>query len=456
MMALSRTGRKTMTGMILAAAIGAAAAAEGRPDGGFPGVLSLRERKAAVDAVTAKRLETLLPLVMREAGFDMWVIVCQEDNYDPVFLTMIPYDAWCPITQILVFYDPGDGRPVERLNVSRTNMEGLHQAAWKAPATGEDEGKSQWDAFARIVRERGPKTIGINQSDTIWAADGLSASLKERLVRTLGPALAGRLKSAEPMAVRWLETLLDEEIDLMERAVAISRAIIAETFSNKVIVPGVTTTDDLVFHYRQRIADLGLDKAFRPFFRIYHRHPDILALYPLEDKVIRRGDVLHCDVGLKYLRYNSDNQELAYVLRRGETDVPAGLKTGLAEANRLQDVFCGEFAAGLTGNELLNRILARAKASGIAKPRIYSHSLGYYLHQPGPLIGLPWEQTDTGARGRVRLVPNSCFTAELSIDLAVPEWGGRELRFPNEQDVVFTGTGTHFLAGRQTEFHLIR
>lgn len=455
-MILSKTVRLAMAGMILIAAIGSAAAAAGAPSRDFPGVLSMRERKAVVDAVTAKRLDMLLPLVMREAGFDMWIITCHEDNYDPVFLTMVPYDAWCPITQILVFYDPGEGRPIERLNVSRTNMEGLHETVWKAAAIGEDEGKSQWEALARIVRERDPETIGINQSEAIWAADGLSAALKERLVRTLGPALAARLKSAEPMAVRWLETLLDEEIDLMERATAISRAVIAETFSNKVIIPGVTTADDLVFHYRQRIADLGLDKAFRPFFRIYHRHPDVLAEYPLTDKVIRRGDVLHCDVGVKYLRYHSDNQELAYVLRRGETDVPAGLKAGLAEANRLQDVFCGEFATGLTGNELLNRIIAKAKASGIAKPRIYSHSLGYYLHEPGPLIGLPWEQVDTGARGRVRLVPNSCFTAELSIDLPVAEWGGLELRFPNEQDVVFTGSAVHFLDGRQTEYHMIR
>lgn len=449
-MILSESARRAALGLILAAAIGAAARGE------FPGVMSMRERKAVVDAVTAARLEKLLPLVMREAGFDMWIIACHEDFYDPVFLTMIPYDAWCPITQILVLYDPGPGRPIERLNVSRTNMEGLHAAAWKAPASGEDEGKGQWEALARIVRERDPKAIGINQSDAIWAADGLSASLKERLVRALGPTFAARMRSAEPMAVRWLETLLEEEIDLMERAVAVSHAIIAETFSNKVVVPGVTTTDDLVFHYRQRTADLGLDKAFRPFFRIYHRAPDVLAEHPLEDKVIRRGDVLHCDVGVKYLRYHSDTQELAYVLRRGETDVPAGLKAGMAEANRLQDVFRGEFETGLTGNELLNRIIAKAKASGIAKPRVYSHSLGYYLHEPGPLIGLPWEQADTGARGRVRLVPYSCFTVELSVDRPVPEWGGRELRFPLEQDIVFTGAGALFLDGRQTEYHVIR
>lgn len=422
----------------------------------FPKVMSMRERKAVVDRITLDRLERLLPEVMRKNGFDMWIIICNEDNYDPVFLTMIPYDAWCPITQILVFYDPGQGKSIERLNISRTNMEGFHNSIWTPPHTGKHQGESQWDCLARVVKEKNPKKIGINESDAIWAAGGLTSSLKKKLIEVLDPAFTERLYSAEPMAILWLETLLEEEIDLIEQAVLISRAIIAETFSNKVITPGVTTTDDLAFYYRQRIADLGLEKAFRPSFSIRGRHPEVAAKYGSKDKIIRRGDLLHCDVGLKYLQYNTDHQELAYVLRRGEKDVPDGLKAGLSEVNKFQDVFCSEFKEGLTGNQLLTNILKRAKESGIAKPRVYSHSLGYYLHEPGPLIGLPWEQENTGARGEVRLVPNSCFTVELSIDRPVPEWGGIEVRFPNEQDIVFTSKGTYFLGGRQINFHIIK
>lgn len=425
-------------------------------DDDFPVVMSMRERKAAVDRMTMKRLEQLLPKVMREAGFDMWVLISNEDNYDPVFLTMVPYDAWCPITQILVFYDPGEGKPIERLNISRTNMEGLHETVWKAPP-GEDEGKNQWETLAKVIREKNPKRIGINESDLIWAADGLTASLKRRLVKTIGEEYGRRLASAEKMSTLWLETLLDEELDLYECAVAISHALIAETFSNKVITPGVTTPDDLVFHYRQRTAELGLEKAFRPFFRILGRHPEMQENYPLEeDKTIRRGDILQCDVGIKYLRYNTDTQEMAYVLRRGETDVPEGIKAGIAEGNKLQDIFCGEFREGLTGNQMLANILRRAKAEGIEKPRVYSHSVGYCLHEPGPLIGLPWEQVNTGARGEVRLVPNSCFTVELSVDRPVPEWGGQEFRFKLEQDIVYTKKGVYYLDGRQTEFHVIK
>ena len=424
-------------------------------DGDFPVVMNMRERKAAVDKITRMRLDRLLPRIMRETGFDMWILISNEDNYDPVFLTMVPFDAWCPITQILVFYDPGEGKTVERLNISMTDMEGLHETVWTLPLQP-DEGEQQWECLARIIREKNPKRIGINESDAIWAADGLTASLKRKLADTIGPEYTKRLESAEKLSTLWLETLLDEELDLYDSAVAISHALIAETFSNKVITPGVTTTDDLVYHYRQRTAELGLDKAFRPFFRIRGRSSEVLKKYPVDDKIIRRGDVLHCDVGVKYLRYHTDTQEMAYVLRRGESDVPDGLKAGMAEGNKLQDIYCGEFKEGLSGNQMLVNILNKARASGIKKPRVYSHSVGYYLHEPGPLIGLPWEQENTGPRGEVTLVPNSCFTVELSVERPVPEWGGQDFRFPLEQDIVFTSRGVFYLDGRQTEYHVIK
>ncbi len=237
---------------------------------------------------------------------------------------------------------------------------------------------------------------------------------------------------------------------------AISHAIIAETYSNKVITPGVTTVDDLIYHYWQRAANLGLAKAFNPSFSIRGRNPNVIKKYSTKDRVIRRGDLLHCDVGVIYLRYYTDHQEWAYVLRRGEKDVPETFKKVMAEGNRLQDIFCGEFKLGLTGNQLLKNILTTAREKGIRKPKIYSHSVGYYLHEPGPLIGLPEEQENTGGRGEVKLVYNSTFTAELSVTYPIPEWDGKELRMGLEQIISFTKDGTQFLDGRQTKFHIVK
>jgi len=422
----------------------------------LPAVLGIRDRASLVLGITQKRFDQLLPKLMRDAGLDMWIIACNEDNLDPVFETMMPYENWCPITQIIVFYDRGQEKGVERLNVSRTDTQGLFQNVWDASAWDTKKKESQWDCLGRIVRERDPKKIGLNEGEVQWVAGGLTSVLKKRLVGAIGPNFAARIQSAEPLATLWCETLLDEEVDLMKQAAALSHVIIAEMFSNRVVTPGQTTTDDLRYFYWQQVADLGLKVSFSPFVSIRGRHPKEVEKYGKSDKVIRPGDFLHCDVGLKYMRYNSDHQEMAYVLRVGESDAPETFKKMMTEANRLQDVYCGEFKAGLSGNEMLGRMLKKAADLGIPGPRIYSHSLGYFLHEPGPLIGLPWEQVKNEGRGDVKLVLNSCFTAEMSVTARVPEWGGVDFRLPLEQDVVYMKDGVHFLDGRQTVFHLIR
>jgi Xaa-Pro aminopeptidase len=186
--------------------------------------------------------------------------------------------------------------------------------------------------------------------------------------------------------------------------------------------------------------------AFKPYFRF---------LRGADDPVIRPGDLIHCDVGLQYLRLNSDHQQIAYVLRPGETEAPDGLRRLMAQATRLQDIYMAEFRVGLTGNELLRNVLNRARAEQIPNPHVYSHSVGLFLHQPGPLIGLPWEQERCPGRGDVALTDNTCFTMELSVEGPVAEWDGAMVRLPLEEVIAFTEAGCRPLDGRQTAFHLV-
>jgi len=447
-----RMTTRCFIGLILAVS---GAAAETVSTTVMPRILTVREQVETVNRITARRLDRILPEAMEKTGFDMWLIVSNEDNLDPVFRTMIPLDTWCPIVQILVL-SRRPGQPVERLNLSRTDMRGLHKDAWNWRAWDNEKTESQWDCLARIVRERDPKRIAVNESDEIWAAGGLTSSLKKRLLQAVGPAYAGRLESGEPLSILWLETLLDEELVLYERVAAVAHALIAERFSNRAVTPGSTTTEDLLNYYVQRVSDLGLRLYAWPWVRIRGRDPKAVEKWGAEDNVVRPGDLVQIDAGIEYLRYFTDHCEWAYVLRPGETDAPAGVRAVLAEGNRLQDIFLGEMREGRSGNEILAAILATAKAKGIPGPRIYSHSIGFFLHEPGPLIGLPWEQVDTGVRGRVRLVPNSTFTAELSVAAPVPEWDGRELRLALEQVFAYTSRGAYFLDGRQTRFHLVK
>jgi Xaa-Pro aminopeptidase len=420
----------------------------GRRDRGFPSILPLREQSALITEMVRNRLDTLLPGAMKAAGLDMWIVLCQEDDLDPLYKTMIPMDNWCPILQMLVFVDEGAG-VVKRYSVSGTDTKDLYER----PYIGQLEEK-QWPVLLELVNKRDPKTIGVNIGSVEWAGGGLTYNLYRQLEEKLPKKYAQRLVSAEKAATLWGACLTDREIDVFRHVEEIAHHIIADSFSRMTITPGVTTVDDLVWYYWQRAIDLGLEISFRPYFRLI-RSESATKLLGAGDKVIRPGDMVHCDVGIKYLRLNSDNQHLAYVLRRGETDAPAGLKALMAQTNRLQDVFMAEFRTGVSGNQLLQNILNRARKEGINTPRVYSHSLGLFLHEPGPLIGLPWEQEKPLPRGEVTLEPNEAFTMELSTDGVVPEWGGQTVRCPMEEPVVFAADRCMTLNGRQTEFYLV-
>jgi Xaa-Pro aminopeptidase len=419
-----------------------------RGDRGFPNILPVREQSSLITELVRDRLDTVLPIAMKEAGLDMWIILCQEDDLDPVYTTMIPMDCWCPILQMMVFVDEGDGN-IRRYSVSGTDTKDLYER----PYIGQLEEK-QWPVLLELVDKRDPKTIGVNIGSVKWAGGGLTHNLYQQLQEKLPEKYSQRVVSAEKAAARWGATLTNREIDLFRHVVEIAHAIIADCFSRMIVTPGVTTVDDLVWFYWQRAVDLGLELAFRPYFNII-RNEMVAKSYDEGDRVIRHGDMLHCDVGIKYLRLNSDNQHLAYVLKPNESDAPAGLRALMAQTNHLQDIFMDEFRQGISGNELQQNILKRARQEGISTPRVYSHSLGLFLHQPGPLIGLPWEQENPLPRGEMRMEYNYAFTMELSSEAMVAEWNNQTVRAGMEEPVVFTEEGCRTLNGRQTEFYLI-
>lgn len=414
----------------------------------FPDILPIKKQDEISRAIIRKRLQTILPEAMRQAGIDMWLIICQEDNHDPVFNTMIPVRTWAPILQMLIFYDRG-GQGVECLNLSMTNLDGLFEKVWHGYYHTE-----QWPLLAQLIQERDPQRIGINIGDIQWAAGGLTHSLYKQLVQALPESYRERLVSAEAACVYWLETLSPDELHFYPHIVRATKQIIADCYSPRTLTPGITTSDDLQWAFMQYSSERGLGLSFIPFFTLYRSNAQ-KEKFPTADKVIRPGDIIHCDVGNRYLRLCSDLQEWAYIRYDGEEDAPAGLKKLFTEVGRLQEVYMGEFKLGLTGNELLNNMLDKAHRQGIPNPKVYSHSLGYYLHEPGPLIGLPWEQESNPGRGDVKLTYNSVFTIELSIEDAVPEWDGQSIRLMCEQDVRFSEDGCKPIDTFQTAFHLI-
>lgn len=410
-----------------------------------PAILPLRDRAAVENGWLKARLQETLPEIMRREKIDMWLIICREYNEDPVFLTLTPAPTMASRRlTMLVIFDTGDG--LERLSVGKYGMGDWYKGVW------DGETQDQWDRLRSVIAERDPRRIGIDVSDTFAFADGLSASLHKKLTETLGKGLSKRLVSAERLAVGWLETRHARELETYHHIVRIAHDIIGEAFSNEVITPGVTSTEDVCWWIRQRMLDLGLGTWFQPSVSIQRRQG--AGLPGVEKGIIQRGDLLHCDIGIVYLRLCTDTQEHAWVCLPGRTDAPDGIKAALRRGNRLQDILTAEFRTGRSGNDILLAALGTMKREGL-QGSIYTHPLGFHGHAAGPTIGLWDHQEAIPGKGDYPLFPTTCYAIELNVKCPLPEWDGQTVQIGLEQDAVFTGTEVIYLDGRQTDLHLI-
>lgn len=431
-----------------------AAAATYVPDQGeasmspaMPAIMPLRDRAQLHDAWLRERFDTVLPQLMRENGIDMWVLVAREYLEDPVVSTMLnATNLRARRRTILIFFDPGEGKPIERLVVSKHGMGDLYEPKWDMDAQPD-----QWARTRELIAERNPKKIALNTSSLTAFADGMTYSQYTDLLAALTPDLREKIVSAYPLAIGWLETRTPTETKRYQEIVRIAHAIIGEGFSPKVVKPGVTTNEDLVWWYRQRVTDLGLASWFQPSVEVTRK--GIPGVMREEASVIEKGDMLRVDFGIVYLGLNTDTQHMAYVLRDGETDAPAGLKAGMIDNNKVQDAVTSEFRVGDTGNAVLQRARAKVKAQGLTG-LIYSHPIGYHGHGAGSSIGLSENQIHVPT-GEYKLRPNIAWSIELKATRAVPEWGGQLVDFKSEEDAFFDGKTVTYIDGRQTKFHLI-
>lgn len=417
----------------------------------MPAILPLEDRARLEDRWLKERLDTLVPMLMRRDGVQMWIMVAGEYHEDPVAETMLPA-TWLSARRrtILVFFDRG-AQGVEKLALTRYPV-GDFTASWN-PDTQPD----QWGRLAELVAERDPKTIALNRAEEFPLADGLTASHLEALTRALGPKYAARFVSHDRLGLGWLETRIPAELATYPQISRISHAIIEEGFSDRVITPGATTSDDVVWWFRNRIAELKLDTWFQPSVAIQRPNGGSFTVQEMGlrgDTVIQPGDMLHVDFGLSYLGLKTDIQRLAYVLKPGEREPPKGLRDGLAAMNQVKTAVIEELKSGRTGNQVLLAARKRIEAQGI-DGSIYTHPIGYHGHGAGPWIGSWEDQSGVRFRGGYPVHPNTAWSIELNAQHKVPEWGGQKVRFMYEENGFYDGRSFRFLDGSQDEFILI-
>jgi hypothetical protein len=442
-----------------------AAAQQRRPFG------TLREQAALQQTWLEKRLKTVLPALMRKHGIDMWVIPMREYMEDPTFTSLVSPTTFAARRRtIYVFFDkcaaggradPGDGSCVDRIALGGTSQGGLYEAvrstrAVEASVGGRQAelwGDAQWQVLKDVVEQRNPKVIGVNISRTFAFTDGLTAGEHEGMSAALGATWTAKFRRAEELPLEFIASRIPEEEQFYRRLQGLVWDLIGRMYSTEVIKPGVTRTSDLVWWWRQQVNDLGLDTWFQPSVDV--QRMGVSAEQLGDDPIIQKGDVLHCDVGITALRLNTDTQHMAYVLRDGETDAPAGLKAALRNANRLQDILFEETRPGRTGNEILTATLAKMKSEGL-NGTMYSHPIGMHGHGAGPLIGLWDYQEGVPGRGDAKVIPSMWYSAELQVTTPVAEWNNQPVRVAQEEDfIIGADDKLRWAIRRQAAYHLV-
>jgi Xaa-Pro aminopeptidase len=302
------------------------------------------------------------------------------------------------------------------------------------------------------VAERDPRRIGVNMSEAIGAADGLSHTGYLHLVQTLGEPYASRLVSAEKLVSDFRSRRVASEIAAFAEAADMTRRWAERALSNEVITPGITTLEDVAWWLWDRLLENGLTSSF-DMPSVYITGPDGIEAISNE-RIIMPGDLLMIDWGAGFLNFHPDVKRIAYVLREGETAVPAGIQRAFDRAVEVRDIMVATILPGRTAAETLELLNRNIAAAGFAimdafdRPSpgdrtdviVAAHSVGNLGHGVGPSIAF-----FNPLRLTYEIRPTNLFSIELFAWTPAPEWGGRKVRIPLEDNAIVTERGVEWL-----------
>lgn len=416
-----------------------------------PGLPSWSEQIRIREGWVLERHAMLLAM-MRRHGIAMWIVANEEFHDNPVVPLIAPPRPYTGNRDLFVFIDAGDRlRKVAITGYSEDNLTRFFESP--------DEPAPPAQRLAELYREHQPKTIGL----AIGARRGQQRALTHDtylfLAQSMGPEAAARFRSAADLIEEVCDTRLPAERPYYEAAVALTEAITKRALSGEVITPGVTTVGDVRNWLYDAFWAVGVRTWFQPDLRIQRAgtpNPTsrgFLAIAP-ERTVIQPGDVVHLDVGITVMGFDTDWQKMAYVLKPGERDVPEGLKAAMRNTNTLQDALMRRHSRpGRPAGEVYEATMAEMRERGI-EAMIYSHPIGPHGHGLGASIDFRSTRRDASELPKP-LRAGSYISIELNTATAVPEWGGQKVFVMMEDDAWLADDGWRFFRPRQEAWYLI-
>lgn len=427
-------------------------------------ILPMRQRVQIMEDFWKWKRNNVLPAVMREQGVDLWIVRNNEadlyyNNEGPVFTSLLPANhegmtlpsKYAPpgsqrIPSFLVFYDTG--KQIEYID------------------------PLDYKEITGLVETRSPERIAIGMYNN------------EKMLKALGKKYAARSIDSWTLGVRWLETMAPDQMTIYRYVQGVANDIIAEGFSNAVVIPGITTTDDLNWWFRHKYLNLDLEVENHPSV-IVKRRPSLIEKYGHIDSpekfhngrtengvnvTIQPGDVISLDSDIMLLGLVTDSHQHAYVLQKDETDIPQDLKDALATVNKMQDLFAKEFKTGRTGKEIVAAAEKIKQLPGIIHTELGFHPPpmfirrflkgGYMFSHKTYVAGMtsgPGYYPTSIVTNDHKLYNSTLYAFEPHTSIAVPGWGEHGLKLGIGQIAVFEEDRLRYLDRPQNvNWHIVR
>lgn len=403
------------------------------------GAQEARARWERMCQIRAEKFDLVMPKAMHDNDLDMWIVVMREGLLDPMWEAL--GRGYVGDWAYYVFTDRGD----------RVERAALGVGGYRLEQCGVYDEFGGADELAAYVAERDPERIGVNMAASIGGADGLSHTSYQHLKDVLG-RYGDRLVSAERFVSDFRSTRTAVELAAFAEAGEISREIAERAFSNAVITPGVTTLEDVAWWMSDQQLARGLGSSF-DMPSVYVTGPEGIVATST-DRIIQRGDLLMLDWGVGFLDFYTDMKRIAYVLREGETEPPAGIRHAFERGIEVRDIMKTTIRPAATASEALERTWAALEGAGFnriefnqpsADPTVTDvvlgpHSVGNWGHGLGPSLAFfnPTQMT-------YELRPGTLLSIELFAYTSNPEWAGAKIRIPLEDDAVVTERGVEWL-----------
>jgi Xaa-Pro aminopeptidase len=404
------------------------------------GAQEARRRWEMQRQIRLDKFEQVLPLAMRNNGIDMWIVAMKENHIDPLWEDM--GRGYVSGVGYYVFTDRGRDR-IERAALGPSGYLIDQSGAYDifAPAS----------SLAAFVKERDPRRIGVNMSDEIGPADGLSFTMHRHLVKTLGEPYASRLVSAEKLVSEFRSRRVASEIVAFGEAAGIAIQLTERALSNEVITPGKTTLEEVAWWMQDRLLERGLGSEFdMPSVYVTGREGIIATS---TNRIIQPGDVMMIDWGVQLMNFGTDVKRVAYVLNSGELTPPQSIQAAFDKAIAVRDVLKKAIKPGVRADDTMKAMDAALRAAGYGviefnKPNADSktdvvygfHPVGNTGHDIGPSLTTwqPIQRTFT-------LHLQHMFSFEYFAYTPIAEWGGKKLRIPIEDDAILMEHGIQFV-----------